>query len=201
MVSTVSSNRQSNVQEILAWVLLVGLGVLFVGMFAIFAMFLYPRQEVDSLGALSAFPPANTPYKVMIQGENPTVEWVFLVNIEGELTVLSPIAPNSTHCRIVWEAANRRFADPCGGATFALNGGYLWGPAWANMGTYWIETTESGELTVDLNQIESETKDQSLTRCLDGLKLGAYVVNEDAVGCGLPTTPPNIQFFGASAPK
>jgi len=114
----------------------------------IFALlrFALPRGEWIQVGVVSHFPPSEEPYRL----RNPDG---FIVNIGGEITVLSDRPPHPRFqdtCLISWETELSRFQEPCGGAFFALDGSYLGGPSPRAMDSFpvrieedevWVEIT------------------------------------------------------------
>jgi hypothetical protein len=63
-----------------------------------------------------------------------------------------------------WISASQRFEDPCSGSKFAINGGYLEGPAWSHLIRYPVQI-EGDTLSIDLSRQLEETKIEFSERC------------------------------------
>ncbi len=108
--------------------------------------FFVPRNEWVQVGARSDFPVDSSPYRL-------ADPYAFIVHLEDEWIALSGRPPNPRYqdtCLIDWDSTRNRFAEPCGGAFFALDGRYLGGPSPSGMDRYaleirgdeiWLETT------------------------------------------------------------
>jgi nitrite reductase/ring-hydroxylating ferredoxin subunit len=117
-----------------------------VALVVVLIQYAIPGKEWVQVGVLSDFPPSKEPYRLQNLGG-------FLVNLEGELFVLSNHPPHPRFhdtCLIYWDAERQRLTEPCGGAAFALDGHYLFGPSPRGLDKYpyeirgneiWVETT------------------------------------------------------------
>lgn len=122
---------------------LIAFGSIFVFTLIKFAL---PGKEWTEIGSVRDFPPSEVPYPI----RDPEG---FLINLDGELLFLSNRPPHPRYhdgCPIFWEVERDRFQDPCGGATFGLDGQFLFGPSPRAMDSYalsvrgdivWVETT------------------------------------------------------------
>lgn len=198
MVSTTTiANQKSDLREMLVWIWLGMLALFFLSAIAMLVVFLFPQQKVVTLGSINEFPPANVPYKVYVAGDKPVGGWLYLVNLDGNLSALDPMTPHITHCLVVWVEVKHRFEDPCSGARFALNGGYLYGPAYSNLSYFPVEINGSGVIQVDTSKTVLETKTQFFERCSEGLKLSNTTTFDDRYTCShfFQMHPGSEQFF------
>ena len=81
-----------------------------------------PLSFSQPILSLADYPPSDTPY-LMEQGD------FWLVHTpEGQLMAFSPLSPEYAgrvaveECEFAWVEANQRFADPCSGDEWELNG-------------------------------------------------------------------------------
>ena len=130
--------------------LLVLLGttiIIFTGLLLLVILrFSLPAEKWTLVGTLAEFPPSITPYEI----QDPEG---FIVNLDGEILAFSIRPPHPAFkdtCRLRWDPETEVFWEPCGGARFALDGSYTFGPSPSGMnrfqvridgGEVWLETT------------------------------------------------------------
>lgn len=154
-------HNQLKLRELCIYLLLIALFTFLGALIWIGFRYSTPQSKLVLLGNLADFPPNTEPYRVVNEAAN-----VYVVNLGEQLLALDPYTPQSQRCRVLWVAPNHRFEDPCSGAKFALNGGYLEGPAWGHLARYAIQNFGDGKLSVDLTTAIVETKTEFIQRCL-----------------------------------
>jgi hypothetical protein len=160
-VTTLEIKRQ--VQRELATYILVFTLVVLAAVSAIALwQYLTPRPVRVTVGRSDVFVARNEPYHLV--SANPRAD-LFVTQVHGEWFALDARTPHTTRCKVRWIAANQRFEDPCSGSKFAVNGGYLEGPAWSHLARYPVHI-EQDTLSVDLTRLLEEPELVFLDRCV-----------------------------------
>ena len=159
-------------RERLCYLLLLSLGFTMIAMFAALLWYAIPPPGDVYVGKLADFPVADAPYRFLLPDERP----VFIINDGKAIYALDGIGTHLFHCRLIWRKpaphitetdGKARFEDPCAGGSFALNGGYQFGPSPIHMDRFKLRIDALNRVYVDPQVRLSESREEYFTRCYE----------------------------------
>lgn len=195
MISTIPnlhSNQLCQLRERLFYLMLASLMAVVVASVAALLLYMMPASQEIYIGKLAQFPPSDAPYRLNLPNDS-----IYLVNIDGTVTALLDRGTHWPFCPLLWQKPSSlyagaevntqaRFMDPCVGGDFALNGGYLWGPAPRHMDRYKVRIDGYSNIYIDPQVRLIDSQPEFLSRCFEAQRLTYGELTPDMEAFCLP---------------